>query len=101
MVTTLVKPAINVAAAVAKILDYESVPLENLNRKVLLVADDDELAFETLQEDLVNLYLAQTRLPVERAYLKQLGVSATRDKIRDEIDDGSPTTRGEMPTVGE
>ncbi|MFQ5670333.1 MAG: C25 family cysteine peptidase [Acidobacteriota bacterium] len=79
----------DVAAAVAKILDYETLPLENLNRKVLLVADNDDLSFETFQEDLVSLYLAGTRLPVERAYSRLLGTTATNTKIRNDINDGA------------
>ncbi|MFQ5718822.1 MAG: C25 family cysteine peptidase [Acidobacteriota bacterium] len=77
------------AAAVAKILDYDTLPLANLNRKALLVADNDDINFETFQEDLVSKHLAGTRLPVERAYSRLLGTAATHSKILADIDDGA------------
>ncbi|NIM63399.1 MAG: hypothetical protein GTO30_17695, partial [Acidobacteria bacterium] len=81
-----------VSDIVAKIVGYDSVPPALLNQQILLAADDDSLSFETGQEDLVSLYLSDTKIPAERAYLRQLGVAATNQKIRDTINLGAVTT---------
>ena len=81
-----------VADVVAKIVAYDAVAPGLLNQRILLVADDDQLAFEFVQEDLVSLYLSNTTIPAERAYLRLLGVSATNQKIHDTINLGALTT---------
>ncbi len=81
-----------VADAVAKLLAYESVSPALLNQQVLLVSDNDELQFETIQEDLVSLYLSATEIPADRAYLGNLGTAGTNQRIRNKIDEGALLT---------
>ncbi|HXV75646.1 MAG TPA: C25 family cysteine peptidase [Candidatus Polarisedimenticolaceae bacterium] len=80
------------AAAVAKIVAYDDVPPSRFGQGVLLAADNDDLAFEYIQEDLVTLYMSETRIPVERAYLRLLGAGGTNQQIRSTINLGALTT---------
>jgi hypothetical protein len=81
-----------VSDAVAKILAYDDVAPALLNQSVLLAADDDDLSFEFVQEDLVSLFLSDTKIPAERAYLRLLGVSGTNQTIRNTINQGTLAT---------
>jgi hypothetical protein len=77
------------ADAVARIIAYDAVDPALLNQKMLFVADNGEVLFEAIQEDMISLYLTDTRLPVDRAYLRVLGTGPTNQKIRDGINAGA------------
>ena len=78
-----------VADAVDRILMYPTIDPAILNQNLLLVADDDDPLFEALQEDMVSLFLSDTRIPEERAYLRLLGTVATNQKILDTMNAGA------------
>jgi hypothetical protein len=87
----------DVTTQVTRILAYETAPpVAALNSGLLYVADDDDVSFPLLLEDLITTWQPPA-MGVRRVYLGDFpqttsGVTAARDQVRQSIDAGSLAT---------
>jgi hypothetical protein len=88
-----VRTASDADTVVSKIIDYEtSPPLSELNEGSLFIADDDDVTFEAVLNDLVMTYLPPTQ-NAHKVYLSQYSlVDNATNEIKTHINNGALIT---------